>query len=321
MKSTNLLRALRPFIGLGLVLVVFSLHSDAEGFLSLYNLKTVANQTVITGLAAIGATFVIVSGGIDLSVGSVIALSSVVAALVLRAEAGVGLAFVSATMAGLACGLVNGLVITVLRIAPFVATLGMLGVARGLAKWVAGEQKVDVPPAALEAGSLQQWMTNRPVPEWLYFSPGVWTTLSLALVAAFVLRRTVFGVHVTAIGSNEKTARLCGVRVERTKVAVYALAGAFAGLAGCMLCARLTVGNPTAALGQELDVIAAVVIGGASLAGGQGGVLGSMLGALMMAFLASGCKMTGSATYVQEILIGVIIVAAVAIDAWQRRRA
>lgn len=314
-NSSRLLRALRPFIGLGLVLLVFSMHPDARGFLSLYNFKIVANQSVIVALGAIGATFVIVAGGIDLSVGSVIALGSVVCALLLRADQPVAIAMAGGAIAGGICGLVNGLLIVGFRIAPFVATLGMLGIARGVSKWLADEQKVDAP-----ASSLQEWMSNRPTPEWLFFSPAVWATVLLACLAAFVLKRSVFGTHVTTIGSNEATARLCGVRVERTKVWIYLVAGLFAGLAGVMLCARLTVGNPTGALGKELDVIAAVVIGGASLAGGQGGVLGSMLGALMMAFLASGCKMIGSATYVQEILIGSIIVAAVAVDALQRRR-
>ena len=314
-RTSSILRALRPFIGLGLVLLVFSLSPEAEGFLSLYNFKIVMNQTVIVGLAAIGATFVVVSGGIDLSVGSLIALGSVVCALILKADLGIVAALLGGVAAGGLCGLVNAALIVGLRIAPFVATLGMLGIARGLAKWLANEQKIDAP-----ASSLQEWMASRPDPAWLFFSPGVWMTLVLALAAAFWLRRSVFGTHVVAIGSNEATARLCGVRVERCKLWVYSLAGLFAGLAGVMLCARLTVGNPTAALGKELDVIAAVVIGGASLTGGQGTVLGSMLGALMMAFLGSGCKMTGSATYVQEILIGSIIIAAVAVDSFQRRK-
>lgn len=317
---TALLRALRPFIGLGMVLLVFSLHPAADGFLSAYNCKVVANQTVITGLAAIGATFVIVSGGIDLSVGSVIALASVVCALCLRAEQPTYIAMAAGVAAGGLCGLVNGLVIVGLRIAPFVATLGMLGIARGVAKWLADEQKVDVPSSSLQEFSLQALTTNWPKPEWLFFSWGVWLTVLLSLAAAYLLRRSVFGVHVTAVGSNERTARLCGIKVERTKLWIYAIAGLFAGLAGVLLCGRLAVGNPTAALGKELDVIAAVVIGGASLAGGQGGVLGSMLGALMMAFLANGCKMINSANYVQEILIGTIIVVAVAVDAAQRGR-
>lgn len=306
---------LRPFGGLIVVLLFFALHPDAGGFLDSYNLKSVANQTVIVGLGAIGMTFVIVSGGIDLSVGSVIALASVVTALCLRQRYGEVAAIMSGVVAGGLCGAVNGLLITTLRVVPFIVTLGMLGIARGIAKFLASEQKIDAPSSWLSS-----LMSNNPTPSWLIVSPAVWLLLLFAVLMGFVLLRSVFGTYTFAIGSNEQTARLCGVPVARTKVLIYMLGGLFAGLAGVLLCGRLTVGDPTAALGKELDVIAAVVIGGASLAGGEGSILGSLVGALMMAFLANGCKMIGSSTYVQEILIGAIIVTAVALDRLQHRR-
>ena len=303
---------LGPFLGLLLVILLFTALAP-DRFLTPYNLKTVAVQTVIVALGAIGMTFVIVSGGIDLSIGSLIALSSVVTALALQSGAPAPVAAAAGVaVAGLG-GLVNGALITALRVVPFIVTLGMLGIARGLAKWLAGEQKIDAP-----AGGLADLMSKTPEPAWLWLAPGVWAMLGLAALMAVVLRQTAFGVHVRAVGSNEATARLCGVRVRRVKVAVYALGGLFAGLAGVMQFARLTVGDPTTALGLELDVIAAVVIGGGSLAGGQGTILGSLLGAFLMSFLGNGCSLCGVPNYVQEILTGAIIVAAVALDRLRR---
>lgn len=303
------LQRLGPFLGLAAVTLLFALVAPS-GFLSLYNLKTVATQTVIVGLGAIGMTFIIVSGGIDLSVGSVIALASVVTALVLRAGANSATAVLAGVAVGGLAGAFNGLLITRLRIVPFIVTLGTLGIARGAAKYLAGEQKIDAP-----AGALAGWMTKSPDPAWLFVAPGVWLLFGLALLAAIVLRRTVFGGWTFAIGSSEATARLCGVPVARTKVWVYVVGGLFAGLAGVLQFGRLTVGDPTTAMGKELDVIAAVVIGGASLSGGTGSILGSLVGAFLMSTLANGCNLTGVPNYVQEILIGGIIIAAVALDA------
>ncbi len=297
-----------PLIGIALVMVLFTFLVP-DRFLSFMNFKTVITQTVIVGLGAIGMTYVIVSGGIDLSIGSVVALASVVTAVALRE----GLSPFPALCCGLAigtlAGLVNGLAITRLSIVPFLVTLGTMGVARGVAKYLADEQTVQA-----EAGWLADLMTKTPEPRWLLVSRGAWIALALAACSAFVLTRTVFGVHTFAIGSNEATARLCGVRVERVKVAVYMVAGCFAGLAGVLQYGRLTVGDPTTAIGLELDVIAAVVLGGGSLAGGRGSVAGSLLGAVFMALLANGCTLTGVPNYVQEIVVGVIIVLAVAID-------
>jgi ribose/xylose/arabinose/galactoside ABC-type transport system permease subunit len=306
--SRKLGRVAGPVMGLAGVVALFAVLRP-DTFLSVYNLQTIAAQTVIVGLGAIGMTFVIVSGGIDLSAGSVIALSSVVTALALREGFAPTAAMAGGAMAGLAVGVLNGVLITRLRLAPFIVTLGTMGMARGFAKYLAEEQKIDAPAAWLAA-----IMAKSPSPDWLLVAPGTWALAIVAAIMAFVLGRTVFGVHTYAIGSSEATARLCGVRVPRTKIVIYALAGFFGGLAGVMQFARITVGDPTTAIGKELDIIAAVVIGGTSLSGGTGGIGGSLVGAFFMSVLANGCTLTGVPNYVQEIVIGAIIVAAVAID-------
>ena len=312
-RRARVLRFLGPFMGLAAVLALFALLAP-DTFLSVYNFQTIAAQTVIVGLGAIGMTFVIVSGGIDLSVGSTIALASVVTAVALRQGISPALAAACGVMAGGGVGLINGAIITRLSVVPFIVTLGSMGVARGIAKYLAGEQKVDAP-----AGWLAVVMAKSPQPSWLLVAPGTWLMFALAVGFGLVLHRSVFGVHTYAIGSNEATAHLCGVRVARAKLYIYMLSGLFAGFAGVMQYARLTVGDPTTALGKELDVIAAVVIGGASLAGGVGGILGSLIGAFLMSVLANGCTLTGVPNYVQEILIGMIIVAAVALDRLRAR--
>ncbi len=304
MSSKRLMSLLGPFLGLLFVVVLFGVLEPS--FLSTRNLMTVAIQTVIVGLGAIGMTYVIVSGGIDLSIGSVIALASVVTALSARAGFSPPVAVMAGVTAGGLCGALNGWLVTRLSIVPFIVTLGMMGVARGVAKWLAAEQTVTPSPEASDALALLASKTAT--------SPGIWITILLAVLMALVLKRTVFGTHTYALGSNEDTARLCGVPVERTKVWIYTLCGIFGGLGGVMTFARLSVGDPTTAIGKELDVIAAVVIGGASLSGGKGSILGSMVGALLMAALANGCNLTGVPNFVQEILIGSIIVAAVAVD-------
>ena len=313
-RRRPLVHLLGPFVGLLLVGVLFTIVAPS-GFASLYNAKTIATQSTIVGIAALGMTFVIRSGGIDLSVGSTIALASVAAALGMEAGLGGLPSILIGVASGAAVGLLNGTLVTRFKLPPFIVTLGTLGAARGTAKWIAGEQKVDAPTGWLAAA-----MTKNPEPAWLVLAPGVWVALLCALLAALVLRRTVFGVWTTAIGSSEPTARLCGVPVERTKIWIYVLAGACAGLGGVLQFARLTVGDPTTAVGAELDVIAAVVIGGASLSGGTGSILGSVIGALLMGTLSNGCNLSGVPNFVQEILIGAIIVGAVALDGWRTRR-
>lgn len=315
-------RLLAPLLGVGLVIVVFYLLDPAQPP-TLRVFQFVSVHTMIVGVAALGMTYVIISGGIDLSVGSSIALAGVTAAKVLQAgaagawsqPAALFAALVAALGVGALCGLYNGLLITLLRLPPFIATLGTLGFYRGVAKWLSNSSPIVTPPQGLE--HLVAPLPSTPV---LLFAPGVWVLLGLALLLALVLHLTVFGRHVFAIGSNEATARLCGVRVERTKVWIYVLAGALVGLAGLLQFARLEQGDPTVAVGLELDVIAAVVIGGGSLAGGQGSLLGTLAGAFLMAYLRNRCTVLGYETYVQEIIVGHIIIVAVALDQFRRRR-
>ena len=303
-----------PVLGLLAVVLFFALLSDDPAqYVSVRNLRIVLAQTVIVALGAIGMTFIIVSGGIDLAVGSTLALSGVVTAVGLRDGWSPPVAVAAGVLTGAVVGLVNGLAITRLKVMPFIATLGMLGVARGLAKWMAGQQTVNVP-----ATWVNELAVTFPTPAWLVVAPGVWVTILLAVLATFVLQQTVFGRRVFAIGSNEAAARACGVPTDRLKVWIYTLAGVLFGLSGVMQMSRLRQGDPTVAIGTELDVIAAVVIGGGSLAGGEGTIAGAMIGALIMAFLRNGSQQMGWPNYVQEIIIGVIIVAAVALDRYRR---
>ena len=307
---------LGPILGLLLVILIFSVLMDSPfRFLSPFNLRVVLAQTVIVAVGAIGMTLIIVSGGIDLSVGSAIALSGVITALALNVGMSPAIAVAAGISMGGLVGVVNGLVITRLRVVPFIATLGMLGVARGTAKWFAGQQTVNVPDTWVN-----ELLVTFPKPSWLLVAPGVWVAIVLAMVTALILRNTVFGRRVFALGSNEQAARACGISIDRLKVWIYGLAGLLFGLAGVMQMSRLRQGDPTVAAGSELDIIAAVVIGGGSLNGGEGSIFGALVGALIMAFLRNGCQQVGWPNYIQEIIIGAIIVVAVAIDRWRTSR-
>lgn len=302
---------LGPFIGLLFVVTLFSLDGEVRDyFLSYGNFVIIFTQTVIVAIGALGMTMIIVSGGIDLSVGSVIALTSVVGALLI-ADGMPPLVVALVTIAtGGFIGLVNGTVISYFRMNPFIVTLGMLGVARGVAKWLADNQTVNYDASALN--NLMALGAQPPT--------GVWVAIALAVLTGLFVRRTVFGRHIFAIGSNEDTARLCGIRVQRAKASIYALAGLFFGLAGLMQLSRLRQGDPTVAIGLELDIIAAVVIGGGSLSGGAGSILGSMIGALIMAVLRNGSQQMGWPTYMQEIIIGLVIILAVGLDQYRQHR-
>jgi ribose/xylose/arabinose/galactoside ABC-type transport system permease subunit len=307
-------RALVPYLGLVSAFLLFAALGPSA-FHGAYNLKTILTQSVIVGIGAMGMTFVIISGGIDLSVGSLIALATVLMArlLNLRPEPVPSwlpwAAAAGAVAIGALGGWCNGFLSARMRIAAFIVTLGTMQIFRGGAKWLAREQTVTAPSTWLNG-----LMEVDPAPAWLWLAPGVWILLILTAAVALVLRYTVFGRHVYALGSNEATARLCGIPVESRRMAIYALGGALAGLAGVLQFANLTLGDPTAAEGMELDIIAAVVIGGGSLRGGEGRAAGSLIGALLMAVLRNGCNMAGIPNYMQNIVVGAIIIGAMGLD-------
>lgn len=328
------LERLGPFLALVLLWLGFGIaywacnHGpDAMNpwaFFSYRNSCLIFSQSAIVTIAACGMTLIIVSGGIDLSAGSAIALCSVVAAVVMERGGGPALAMLAAVGCGMLAGSVNGSVIAGTRMMPFIVTLGMLGIARGIAKGLANNETVNyaepvgswfsvlMRPYPLDADP--GFLHNLVAHPLQVVAPGVWVAVAAVAVVATVMGRTVFGRHVYAIGSNEAAARLCGIRVPLVKVMVYTLAGAFIGLAATLETAKLHQGDPTTAGGRELDIIAAVVIGGASLAGGTGTVVGAVVGAVIMGVLRNGSQQLGWPTYMQEIIIGAVIVVAVGID-------
>jgi ribose transport system permease protein len=386
----SLLDRLGPLVALLLVWGLFA-ALRWNTFATWANTQSILLQTAVVGVAALGATMIIISGGIDLSVGSLIALVSVVVAYVITsiaerapsamaypnfvAAAAAAVGIVLAAICGLAIGsMVIGRLFRVTAIAalglgvlvatsyeleawqawasfgagivvaslawwadrrlhppivlsPFIVTLGMWGALRGIAKGLADNSAIYLPPQfdsgilrfmLLPSAEADASLLARP---WQWWSPGVWIFLLLSVLTAFLLRYTQFGRHIYAIGSNEQTARLCGIHVERTKLKIYMLALSLAGVAGVLQFSFNTMGDPNTATGYELQVIAAVVIGGASLSGGVGGVLGTVAGALMMTIIDNGCTKVGVENWMQEILTGGIIVAAVALDKLRHRSA
>jgi ribose/xylose/arabinose/galactoside ABC-type transport system permease subunit len=312
-----MLGALGPIIGLFFVFAVFSILQP-KNFLSLDNFQIILLNTAVVGTAALGSTIVIISGGIDLSVGSNIAMCTVVIALCRKSGLSPITAVAVGILAGSAVGLLIGLLVTRLRLSSFIVTLGLWGAIRGFAKWLAAGRVIYAPSAWV--GELLRML--RPGNYWMIVPPGVWLLILLTLFVAGVLRYTRFGRHIFAIGSNEQTARLCGVPVARTKLLIFIFATFFAGVAGVLQFSYLNnLGDPTTANGYELNAIAAVVIGGASLSGGKGSVFGTLVGALLMAMVANGCSQFPTiSNSVQDMVTGGIIVAAAAFDQLRQRQ-
>jgi ribose/xylose/arabinose/galactoside ABC-type transport system permease subunit len=291
-----------PLVALVVVYGIFAVLTP-DTFLRSQNFLTMARQTVVVATCALGMTMVIVTGGIDLSTGSMVALTTVIIAKMLQGGSSPATAVLVALLVAAAVGASMGTLVGRFRMMPFVVTLGAMTALRGAAKGVADEQKIDADPQGLEdvlSASLA--------------APGIWIAVVLAVLVGLLLTYTRFGRHVFAVGSNEAAARLCGISPVRVKIAVYALSSLLAGVAGVMEFSTLTVGDPTDSVGLELEVIAAVVIGGAPLTGGSGSIVGSVFGALLMTVIKTGAVHLGMPSWVQEIATGAIIVVAVALD-------
>lgn len=306
----ELLQRFLPYASLICLFLLLSLASPY--FLTPGNLSSVVRQATVITIMAIGMTVVMASGGIDLSVGSILGFTGVCGAMLIAGQFPIALALTGAVLAGALCGCCNGAAVAFFRIPPFIATLGALGIYRGLTLIMTG----GIPVAnlsrdfgVLATGNVLGWV---PVP--LIF------LVSTALLVHFILTRTKLGRYSYAIGSNPEAARCSGIQIGRYTIFIYGLGGALAGLAGMIEAARLVTGQPTAGEGYELRVIAAVVIGGGSLNGGQGSVLGTIVGAFIMGLLSNGCNLLGISPFVQQVLIGAVIVLAVTFDEYQRRR-
>jgi ribose transport system permease protein len=293
---------------LGLCVVLWALTPH---FMTVSNLLNVAEQAAIIAIVAVGMTFVIITGGIDLSVGSVLAFAGVVMASALHAEVPVPLALLVALGTGLFCGLVNGALITLGRLPPFIATLGMMSVARGTALMFTEGR-----PVSGFSGGFRSLATG----ELLGVPASVLIMVGVYALAHVVLTRTKLGRYTYAIGGNEEAALLSGVNVRVYKAAVYGISGMLSGLAAVLLTARLNSAQPIAGMMYELDAIAATVIGGTSLLGGEGTVVGTLIGALIMAVLRNGLNLLGVPSFVQQVVIGSVIIAAVLVDMWLKRR-
>ncbi|MBL4626894.1 MAG: ABC transporter permease [Roseicyclus sp.] len=316
--DTGAHQRLLAFASLIILLVGFSIVSP--NFMQTSNMIAILQATSVNGVLAIAATLVIITGGIDLSVGTLMTFTSVTAGVVLtKAGMPLPLGVISAVAMGAFCGLCSGFFVAKMKIPPFIATLGMMLILKGLSLVVSGTRPIyfsDTPGFdQISRGSLiGEIIPSVPIPN------GVLILFIVAIVASYILGRTVLGRYCFALGSNEEAVRLSGVNTDRWKMAIYALAGAICGIAGILIASRLNSAQPALGLGYELEAIAAVVIGGTSLSGGRGTILGTLIGALIMAVLTNGLRVLSVAQEWQTVVTGAIIILAVYADMARRRK-
>ena len=304
-----MIQRLLPFFTLIALFVILSIASP--NFLTSTNLSSVVRQTAVINIMALGMTVIIISGGIDLSVGSILALSGLLGTMVMEKGGAIGWGMLIGLLAGMACGLANGTMITALRINPFIVTLGTMGIYRGMALIISNGLPVHQIPkqfSYLGEGTLVG------VPFVL------WILLFGAVVIHIILEHTRLGRYAFSIGSNPDAAYYAGVPVRFDTIVVYGIAGLLTGLSGMIEASRLMTGQPTGGQGYELTAIAAVVIGGGSLRGGEGSVLGTLVGAFIMGLLSNGSDLLGTNPYWQQVIIGSVIIIAVSFDELRKRK-
>ncbi len=305
------IQKMAPFLSLVLMIIFFSFST--EYFLNFENLITVALQTSVIGILAIGSTFIIITAGIDLSVGAVMAVSGVSAGVIIQSGIPVIPGAVLGIGVGALFGLVSGFLVAKPKIPPFIVTLGMMMIARGITMVLTQGRAIyfrKTPEfAAISQGKFFDSIPN----------PVIYLFL-IALIAGFILKKTSLGRYTYAIGSNEEAARLSGINVVKTKLIVYTLAGTLSGIGGIVLASRLNSAQPTAGLGYELDAIAAAVIGGTSLMGGEGTVTGTIIGAFIMAILKNGLNLMNVSQFWQMVAMGIVVIGAVYLDTVRKRK-
>jgi ribose transport system permease protein len=296
---------------IGLLVLILFFWIMTPHFLTVSNLLNVAQQTSINAIIAVGLTFVIITAGIDLSVGSIMAFSGVVLASVLGTGLPIPIAISVGLLIGLVCGSINGLLIAYGKLPPFIATLGMMSVARGAALMYTNGRPISGFSAEF------RFLANGEI---FSIPISIIIMVLVYLIAHFILTKTRFGRYVYAIGGNEEAARLSGINVTLNKVIVYGICGLLSGLAAVILTARLNSAQPIAGIMYELDAIAATVIGGTSLVGGEGRVMGTLIGALIMGVLRNGLNLLGVSSFLQQTIIGSVIIIAVLVDMTLKRK-
>jgi ribose transport system permease protein len=310
--------ALDKFITFAAVIVLFIYFSiTAKNFFTARSVLSLLLQTSAVTIMGIGVTFTIITGGIDLSIGSVIALSGTVAVMVAIAGVPIWLSMIVGLLAGVVCGLLNGLMVTKLKLPPFIATLGMMMVARGVALTITN---ANAWPAPDGFGVLGNEAIFRTGPKFPGISYPVLIMIAVALIFHFILAKTRIGRYTYAVGSNEEAARLSGIKVNQVKNITYIISGLLAGLVGIILASRMTTSQPNSAVGYELNAIAAAVIGGTSLMGGAGTVAGTVIGSFIIGILTVGLTMAGANYFLQQIVIGLVVIGAVTIDQLKGRQ-
>ncbi|AGI33992.1 TPA: ABC transporter permease [Mannheimia haemolytica] len=318
-KQKEMLRKMAALAGLVLLIIFFSVTN--EYFFTSNNIMTVGLQTSTIALIGIGATCVILTGGIDLSTGSVVALSGVAAAMIVNAGVPVPLGMILGILVGGICGLINGILVTRMKLPPFIATLGMMMVARGLALYVTNAAPVSGMPesfANLGNGALfkivEEGANGLPKVVFAGIPYPVIIMIFITVLFTFALSKLKVGRYLYAIGSNEEAARLSGIKTNIVKIYAYVASGLLSGLTGVILASRLVTAQPNGGVSYELDAIASAVVGGTSLMGGVGTIPGTLIGSFIIGVLRNGLNMNGVSSFVQMIVIGLVIIVAVSLD-------
>ena len=300
------------------IIVLFAIFSiTANNFFTVRSVLSLALQTSAITIMGIGETFAIITAGIDLSIGSVIALSGTIAVMAANAGVPIWLSMVIGLLVGVICGLLNGLMITKIKLPPFIATLGMMMVARGVALTITNAMAFPAPEAFGQLGNGTIFGTG---PEFPGISYPVLVMIAVAIIFSFYLSKTRLGRHTYAVGSNEEAARRAGINVNRVKIITYIISGMLAALVGIILASRMATSQPNSATGYEMNAIAAAVIGGSSLMGGVGTIGGTVIGSFIIGILTVGLTMQGANYFMQLIVIGLVVIGAVTVDRIRSRR-